>query len=209
MTQQQHQEDTRVDRLGPSELYEEERSAAPVRVRVRDRVHRRPTGGGGTFYGWLVAMGLTALLTGIAGAIAAAVDYSGTFDWYDAMNSANTAGTIGIVSGALLLLILGFAYYHGGYVAGRLAGSAGALHGLGVWLIGIVVTAIVTLLAATAGSQYDVLDRMKLPSVPIADQTLTLGGLIAVGAAALITLVAAVLGGKAGRRYHRVDTSAD
>jgi hypothetical protein len=203
MTQQQHHEDTRVDRLGPSELYDEERDAPPT----RERVHRRT--GGGTFYGWLVAMGLIALLTGIAGAIAAAVDYSGTFDWYDAMNSANTAGTIGIVSGVLLLLILGFAYYHGGYVAGRLAGSAGALHGFGVWLIGIVVTAIVAVLAGTAGSQYDVLDRMKLPSVPIADQTLTLGGLIAVGAAALITLVAAVLGGKAGRRYHRVDTSED
>jgi heme/copper-type cytochrome/quinol oxidase subunit 1 len=205
MTQQQHQEDTRVDRLGPSELYDEEERSAPP---LRNRVHRRSRGGG-TFYGWLVAIGLTALLTGIAGAIAAAVDYSGTFDWYDAMNSANTAGTIGIVSGVLLLLILGFAYYHGGYVAGRLAGSAGALHGFGVWLIGIVVTAIVAVLAGTAGSQYDVLDRMKLPSVPIADQTLTLGGLIAVGAAALITLVAAVMGGKAGRSHDDIETSAD
>ncbi len=205
MTQQQHQDDdTRVDRLGPSELYEEERSAPPV----RERVHRRSTGGG-TFYGWLVAMGLVALLTGIAGAIAAAVDYAATFDWYDATTSANTAGTIGIVSGAILLLILAFAYYHGGYVAGRLAGSGGALHGIGVWLVGVVITAIAAGLAALAGTQYDVLDRMKLPSVPIADQTLTTGGLIAVAAAALVTLIAAVVGGIAGRRYHRVDTSAD
>ncbi|MGW6199142.1 hypothetical protein ACWF0M_23550 [Kribbella sp. NPDC055110] len=199
---QQHQEDTRVDRLGPSELYEEERSAAPV----RERMHRRSRGGG-TFYGWLVAIGLTALLTGLAGAIAAAVDYAVTFDWYDA--SANTAGTIGIVSGAVLLLILAVAYYHGGYVAGRLARSAGALHGLGVWLVGVVVTAIAAALAALAGTQYDVLDRMKLPSLPIADQTLTTGGLIAVVAAVLITLVAAVMGGMAGRRYHRSIGSSD
>jgi hypothetical protein len=45
--------------------------------------------------------------------------------------------------------------------------------------------------------------------VPIADQTLTLGGLIAVGAAALITLVAAVMGGKAGRSHDDIETSAD
>ena len=113
------------------------------------------------------------------------------------------------MSGAVLLLILAFAYYHGGYVAGRLAGSGGALHGIGVWLVGVVVTAIAAGLAALAGTQYDVLDRMKLPSVPIADQTLTTGGLIAVAAAALVTLIAAVVGGMAGRRYHRIDTSAD
>ncbi|WP_350274287.1 hypothetical protein [Kribbella sp. HUAS MG21] len=196
MTQQQHHEETRVDRLGPSELYDDERSAPPA----RDRVSRRPTGGA-TFYGWLVAIGLIALLTGVAGAIAAAVDYAATFDWYEAMNSANTAGTIGIVSSAILLLILAVAYYQGGYVAGRLARSAGALHGFGVWLVGVVVTAIVMGLAALAGSQYDVLDRMKLPSVPIADQTLTAGGLVAVAAALVVTLVAAVLGGRSGRRH--------
>ena len=198
----QHQEDTLVERPGPSEPHEEERSAPPV----RERVHRR-SAGGATFYGWLVAIGLTALLTGLAGAIAAAVDYAVTFDWYD--TSANTAGTIGIVSGAVLLLILAIAYYHGGYVAGRLARSAGALHGIGVWLIGVVVTAIAAGLAALAGTQYDVLDRMKLPTLPIADQTLTTGGLIAVVAAVLITLLTAVVGGMTGRRRHRIETSAD
>ncbi|NIK57640.1 hypothetical protein [Kribbella shirazensis] len=200
---QQHHEETRTDRLGPSELYDDERSVPPTGERVS-----RSSAGGATFYGWLVAIGLIALLTGVAGAIAAAVDYAATFDWYDAMNSANTAGTIGIVSGAIMLLILAIAYYQGGYVAGRLARSTGALTGFGVWLLGVVVTAIVAGLATLAGSQYDVLDRMKLPSVPIADQALTTGGLIAVVAAALITLVAAVAGGRAGR-HRRVESSTD
>jgi hypothetical protein len=187
---QQHEEDTRVERLGPSETAEVDTSYRGFK-------------GGAAFFGWLVAIGLIALLTGIVGAIAAAVDYAATFDWTAASGNAGTAGTIGIVSGAILLLILAVAYYNGGYVAGRLARFDGARQGFGVWLIGIVVTAVVAGLAALAGSQYDVLDRMDVPSVPIADRTLTTGGLVAVIVAVVITLLAALIGGKAGQRYHR------
>jgi hypothetical protein len=161
--------------------------------------------GGAAFFGWLVAVGLIALLTGIVGAVAAAVDYAMTIDWNEAEAE---AGTIGIVSGAVLLLILAIAYYNGGYVAGRLARFDGGRQGFGVWLIGILVTLVVAAIAALAGSQYDVLDRVELPSVPLTDETLTTGGLIAMGAAVLVTLFAAVIGGKAGQRYHRrIDTS--
>ncbi|HET6737299.1 MAG TPA: hypothetical protein VFH76_00140 [Kribbella sp.] len=192
---QQHEEDTRVERVGPPEP---EAVQEPTRPR---------SSGGAAFYGWLVALGMVALLTVVVGAAAAAVDYAVTFNWNDAKGSADTAGTIGIVSGAILLLILAIAYYNGGYVAGRLARSAGARHGFGVWLIGVVVTAVVAALAALAGSEYDVLDRMGLP---IADRTLTTGGLVAAGAALLITLLAAMIGGKAGQRYHRtIATSID
>ncbi|TCO44617.1 hypothetical protein EV646_110332 [Kribbella antiqua] len=162
--------------------------------------------GGAAFFGWLVAVGLIALLSGIVGAVAAAVDYAITIDW----NAAEAdAGTIGIVSGAVALLILAIAYYNGGYVAGRLARFDGGRQGFGVWLIGVVVTAVVAAIAGLAGSQYDVLDRVDLPSVPIADDTLTTGGLIAVVAAVVVTLFAAVIGGKSGQHYHRrIDTSA-
>lgn len=156
--------------------------------------------GGAAFFGWLVAIGLIALLTGILSAIAAAVGYAITIDW----NSAKAdAGTIGIASGAVLLLILAIAYYNGGYVAGRLARFDGARQGFGVWLLGIVVTAVVAGIAALAGSQYDVLTRVELPSLPIANDTLTTGGVVAVAAAVVITLIAAVIGGKRGQWYHR------
>ncbi len=163
--------------------------------------------GGAAFFGWLVAVGLIALLTGIVGAVAAAVDYAATIDW----NAAEAeAGTIGIASGAVLLLILAIAYYNGGYVAGRLARFDGGRQGLGVWLIGVLVTLAVAAIAAVAGSQYDVLDRVDLPSVPFTDETLTAGGMIAIAAAVLVTLFASVIGGKAGQRYHRrIDTSVD
>jgi heme/copper-type cytochrome/quinol oxidase subunit 1 len=164
-----------------------------------DRVYRGFKGGA-AFYGWLIAVGLTVLLTGIVGAVAAAVDYAITIDWNQAEAEANT---VGIVSGAVLVLILAIAYYKGGYVAGRLARFDGGRQGFGVWMIGVVVTAIVALIAALAGSQYDILDRVDIPSVPIADETLTAGGLILAGAVLLATLIASVLGGKAGARYHR------
>lgn len=199
---QQHDEDTRVDRLGPSEAYVDDRPtvADPERDERDDGVlepRRRGSVGGSAFYGWLVAIGMIALLTGIVGAVAAAVDYALTIDWNAAQGS---AGTIGIASVVVLLVVLAIAYYAGGSVAGRLARAHGALHGFGVWLIGIVVTAIVAGLAALAGSEYDVLNRMDLPSLPIADTTLTTGGLVAVAAAVLTTLVAAVAGGVAGKR---------
>jgi hypothetical protein len=108
------------------------------------------------------------------------------------------------------LLLLAIAYYKGGYVAGRLARFDGGRQGFGVWLIGVLVTLAVAAIAALAGSQYDVLDRVDLPSVPFTDETLTAGGMIAVGAAVLVTLIAAVIGGKSGQRYHRrIDVSGD
>ncbi|TWD75064.1 hypothetical protein FB561_6500 [Kribbella amoyensis] len=162
---------------------------------------------GSAFFGWLIAVGLTVLLTGIVGAIAAAVDYAVSID--QGMIDAQ-AGTIGIVSAAVLLLVLAIAYYNGGYVAGRLARFDGARQGFGVWGIGVLVTAVVAGIGALAGSQYDVLDRVNLPSIPVADDTLTTGGLILAGAVLVVTLLAAIVGGKSGQRYHRrIDSSWD
>jgi hypothetical protein len=204
---QQHQEDTQIERIDPSEKYDDDRTTTTVdrtTVATKDRVDPSYRGfkGGAAFFGWIVAIGLIALLTGIVGALAAAADYALTIDWN------NSAGTIGIASAAVLLVILAIAYYNGGYVAGRLARFDGARQGFGVWMIGVVVTAVVAGLAALAGSQYDVLDRVDLPSVPIDDHTLTTGGVVVVIAAVVITLLAALVGSMAGQRYHkRIDVS--
>lgn len=212
---QQYREDSHTARLGPSELPDGDeqetrplhRADVPTSAAAEVDPAYRGFKGGAAFFGWLVAVGLIALLTGIVGAVAAAVDYAATIDW----NAAEAeAGTIGIVSGAVLLLILAIAYYNGGYVAGRLARFDGGRQGFGVWLIGVLITLVVAAIGALAGSQYNVLDRVELPSVPVTDETLTTGGLIAIGAAVLVTLFAAVIGGKAGQRYHRrIDVSGD
>jgi hypothetical protein len=186
---------------GPAEV-------APERRHLAGEVDPEYRGfkGGAAFFGWLVAIGLIALLTGIVSAIAAAVGYAITIDWNTAKAD---AGTIGIASGAVLLLILAIAYYNGGYVAGRLARFDGARQGFGVWLIGVVVTAVVAGIAALAGSQYDIFNRVELPSLPISTDTLTTGGVVAIAAAVVITLIAAVIGGKRGQWYHRrIDKSS-
>jgi len=212
---QQYRDDTdtqQIDETRPlrrSELDAEPSHRADIRTPAAAEVDPAYRGfkGGSAFFGWLVAVGLIALLTGVIGAVGAAVDYATTIDWNAAKSD---AGTIGLASGAVLLLILAIAYYNGGYVAGRLARFDGARQGFGVWLIGFLVTVVVAAIGALAGSQYDVLDRVDLPSVPIANDTLTTGGVVAVVAAVVVTLLAALIGGKAGQRYHRrIDSSVD
>jgi hypothetical protein len=162
---------------------------------------------GSAFFGWLIAVGLTVLITGILVAVAAAVDYAVTFDrsTFD-----DHAGTIAIGTAAVVSVMLGIACYNGGYVAGRLARFDGARQGFGVWAIGLVVVLIVVGLGALADSQYDLVNRLDLPSVPITNDLLRTGGAIAAVAVLVVTLLAAVIGGKAGQRYHRrIDNSWD
>jgi len=162
---------------------------------------------GSAFFGWLIAVGLTVMITGILVAVAAGVDYAVTIE--RSMLDDN-AGTIAIAAAAVVIVMLAIACYNGGYVAGRLARFDGARQGFGVWAIGLVVTLIVVGLGALADSQYDLVNRLDLPSVPIADNTLATGGLIAAAALLLVTLIAAIVGGKAGQRYHRrIDNSWD
>ncbi|WP_185446668.1 hypothetical protein [Kribbella qitaiheensis] len=162
---------------------------------------------GAAFFGWLIAVGLTVLITGIIVAVVAAVDYAVTFEQstFD-----RHAGTIAIATAAVVIVMLTIAFYNGGYVAGRLARFDGARQAFGVWAIGLVVVLIAIGLGALADSQYDLVNRLDLPSVPIADETLATGSVIAAGALLLVTLLAAIVGGKAGQRYHRrIDNSWD
>jgi hypothetical protein len=95
------------------------------------------------------------------------------------------------------------AYYCGGYVAGRMSRFDGARQGFGAWLFGIAVTLLLALAAVILGSEYNVLEQMNLPALPVGESTLTTGGAIALAAVVLGTLLAAIVGGKAGERYHR------
>ncbi len=155
---------------------------------------------GAAFFGWLVAIALTILLTGIFGAIATAIGSENNFDQYDAERS---AGTFGIITAIALLVILMIGYYAGGYVAGRMSRFDGGRQGIAVWLVGLVVTIIVVVIGIISSSQYDIFDRVNLPSFPIPTDEATIGGLITLAAVIIATLLAAFVGGKAGQRYHR------
>jgi len=154
---------------------------------------------GADFFGWLVAIGMTILLTGILSAIAAGLGDSLEVSRNEAERK---AGTFGLGVAIALLVVLMLAYYAGGYVAGRMSRYDGGRQGLGVWLIGLVVTLVVIAVGWIFGNEYNVFDRVNLPSMPIPTDTATWGGIITLAAILLGTLLAAFLGGKMGQRYH-------
>jgi hypothetical protein len=152
-----------------------------------------------TLFGWLAAAGLTAILAGILAAAGTAL----ALNEVQGDVSGSEAETIGLTGGIALLVVLAIAYYLGGYAAGRMARFDGARQGFGVWLWGIIAALVVAALALVGGSQYNVLDALSLPRLPVDSGTLTTGGAIALAASLVVTLLAAMLGGKAGERFHR------
>src|SRR5215208_2342023 len=170
--------------------------AREVRARQRDEF-----GGfnlGSAFFGWLVAIGLGALLTAILAAAGTAIGLTSVSE-----GEANSnADTIGIGGGILLLIVSMIAYYAGGYVAGRMSRFDGARQGFGVWIFGLLVTVAIAAAGWILGDKYNILDQLNLPRIPVNAGDLTTGGLIALAAILLGTLLAAITGGKVGQRYH-------
>jgi hypothetical protein len=171
-------------------------SAAPGRREVLER-QREEFGGfswGSAFFGWLSAIGVATLLIGLIAATGAAVGLT---------SNADATTTVGIVGGILLLVALMLAYYCGGYVAGRMARFNGPRQGIAVWLIGLLVTIVLAVAGVVFGAEYNVLSGLQLPRIPVGEGSLTTGGLIALAAVLIGTLLAAIAGGKAGTHFHR------
>jgi hypothetical protein len=168
-------------------------------VRARQREEFGGINWGAAFFGWLVAVGLGSLLVGLLAAAGAAVGLTALTD-ADAAGNATEIGLGGVIG---LLLALAAAYFAGGYVAGRMSRFDGARQGLGTWLLGLVVTIVLAVVGAVLGSEYNVLERLELPAVPVGDSELATGGALALAIVVVGTLIASVAGGKAGERYHR------
>jgi amino acid transporter len=162
---------------------------------------------GACFFGWLVAIAVAILLTSIIGAVVAAVGSNRQVTQSEAQR---VAGTIGTVAAVVLLVVLIVAYYAGGYVAGRMSRFDGARQGVVVWVIGLLVTIIALALGAIFGAKYNILDRVNLPRIPVATDQLSWGAVITGVLVLVLTLLAAMLGGTVGHRYHnRVDRLVD
>jgi hypothetical protein len=168
-------------------------------VRARQRDEYGGINWGAAFFGWLVAVGMAAILTGILSAAGAAIGLTEI----SGQEAGSSAEEISLVGAILLLLVLALAYYCGGYVSGRMSRFDGGRQGVGVWVIGLVVTILLAVLGAIADSEYNVLAKLELPRVPVDEGTLTTGGIIALIAIVVLTVLAAMAGGKAGERYHR------
>lgn len=106
--------------------------------------------------------------------------------------------------------MLSLAFYIGGYVAGRLARFDGARQGFGVWMISLLLVMVAAGAGAFLNSQYDLAGRVDRPDVPLTNDSLLTGGLITAAAVLMLPLLAALLGGKTGQRYHdKIDALLD
>jgi len=180
--------------------------ASATRGTARDAVdaqHNRYGGvkWGAAFFGWLSANGLAVLLIALISAGGLAIGLTEGID--NADDAADQADTIGIAGGIVMLVVLFLAYLAGGYVAGRMARFDGARQGIAVWIIGLLVVLALAVAGLVFGSEYNVLQRLDLPRIPIDEGTATTGGIIALVAVLLVTLLGAILGGKIGDRFHR------
>lgn len=192
-----HEHDTVHDREADRHDHHRPVSGHHDDTEARDRFGG--TNAGAAFFGWLVAVAMTVLLAGIVGAVAAAVGYNADVS-QDA--AASEAGTVGLVAAAVLVAVMLLAYYTGGYVAGRMSRFDGGRQGLAVWLIGLVVTILAVVVGAVFGAEYNILDRVDLPTIPIPTDDLSVAGLVTALVLLVGTALAAMAGGKVGHRYH-------
>ena len=179
------------------------------RAYVNEEVQRDGYGGfnfGAAFFGWLVASALGSMLTALVSAVGIATALSKLQN--NTGDIAGSADTIGILGGILLLIVLGVAYYGGGYVAGRMSRFDGARQGLGVWIMGVVVVILLAIAGALFGAKYNLVQQIQLPAIPVDAGDLTAVGLITLVATAAVTLFAAIAGGKVGERYHHKVSTA-
>jgi MFS family permease len=176
-----------------------ERTAGPAIVQQRQRDEYGGFNFGAAFFGWLVAVGMAVLLTALLSAAGAAIGLTELTEG----EAKSNAGTISIVGGVLLVVVLALSYYAGGYVAGRMSRFDGGRQGLGVWIMGLLVTVALAVLGAIAGSEWNLFSQVNLPRIPIDEGSLATGAVIALVLILIGTLVAAIAGGKAGERYHR------
>jgi hypothetical protein len=172
-------------------------AAALETARARQRDEFGGVNWGASFFGWLVAVGVAALLTSLLVAAGAAIGLT------ESDVTTGDAEELSLAGGIALLVVVMLAYYAGGYVAGRMSRFDGGRQGMATWAIGLIVTVALAVAAAVLGDEYNVLEQLNLPALPVGDETLATGGLIALAAIAVGSLLAAMTGGKLGERYHK------
>jgi hypothetical protein len=181
-------------------------------ARARLRAQRELFGGihwGSAFFGWLSANGLAVLMLALVSAGGLAIGLTTTsgdlrVNRQRAENGVlGSTDTIGLAGGIAVLVILAIAYFAGGYVAGRMSRFDGARQGFAVWVVGLVVVLVLATVGTIFGAKYNVLAQLDLPRIPVDEGTATQGAIVALVAILLVSALAAVIGGKAGERYHR------
>jgi hypothetical protein len=144
--------------------------------------------------GVVAAYGLFALLAGLATGVLAAS--KAKFNLSQNWHQLGMAG--GLVVAGLLLL----AYLFGGYVAGRMARRAGVVHGVVVFVLGVVVVALAAVIARAVGGADVASSNLRGLGVPTTGAEWRDVATVAGVASLVAMLVGAVAGGALGERWH-------
>lgn len=146
--------------------------------------------------GVLVAYGAVLVLLAIAAGIGSALDLE------TAGISDNEWRDVGVGAAVVLGTILFASYLFGGYVAGRMGRRAGLLHGLLVFVLGLVVIAAVAAITSASADGDAITRELQSQGVPTAlDDWRDIGLLAGLGVLAAM-LLGALLGGSLGERWH-------
>ncbi len=150
----------------------------------------------GVLAGALVAYGAFVVLFAVASAIGTAIS-----DDIDLPNL--NWEQLGLVSALIVAAVLLVSYFFGGYVAGRMARRSGAINGLLVFVLSLLVVVALTLLVnALVDNEDAIAQNLRNAGIPTSwdewGDTATIAGLASLAA----MLVGAVLGGAVGERWH-------
>lgn len=149
---------------------------------------------GSLLAGVLVAYGAFAILAGIAAGTleATGADTDIGARWND----------LGVAAGLVVAGLLFGSYLFGGYVAGRMARRAGSLHGVGTFVLGVLVAAGVAVLIRQAAGTDTVVANLRDLGLPTTGDEWRDVGTVAGLASLAAALVGAVVGGVLGERWH-------
>ena len=147
-----------------------------------------------TLVGMLTALAVLLLLGGLIGAAVGAIGYQTGLK-----GDVEDISLASLIGGLVTLFI---AFLVGGWAAGRMARYDGGKNGLMTAVWAIVLAAVLSVLAAVFGAEYDVLGRVDLPQ-PFSRDALTLAGIVSALIAIATMLLGGFLCGKWGERYHR------
>lgn len=151
---------------------------------------------GSVMTGLVVAVG-SMMLIGIAAGITAYYLGIGADDVQGA-----SLGT-SIALGAAALMIQFLSYMWGGYTAGRMGRSAGALNGFLVPAVGLLLGGLTALTTVLTGT----IDRSQIPfpsELPFGGSDIARFGTMMGLASMAVMFLGGVLGGTMGERWHRV-----
>ena len=160
---------------------------------------------GAGLLGWFAATGfgvvLFAIFAAVVGGIVASQADGSSRQQYLDDNATTGAITVAIAVGVIVFL----GYFVGGYTASRMARFSGFKQGLAVFLWGVIISVVLTIVGLVAGAQgaggpmggFGGANDVTLLGSPALD------AVVAVLVLLVLAFGGAVLGGLAGQRYHR------